>query len=81
LLYINKLKDYELRNFSASNAAIQPLPAEVIACLYFLSWTSPAANTQGILVCVVQGLVIIYQVSSVLICQFRKDVLGVCHIA
>ena len=31
------------RNFSASNAAIQPIPAAVTACLKVLSLTSPAA--------------------------------------
>lgn len=33
------------KNRSASNAAMQPLPAEVTACRHFLSWTSPAAKT------------------------------------
>ena len=39
-----------VRYFSASKAAIQPEPAEVIACLYLESWTSPAAKTPGMLV-------------------------------
>ncbi len=39
------------RNFSASRAAMQPNPAEVIACLNTRSWASPAANTPGTLVC------------------------------
>ncbi len=33
------------QKFNTSRAAIQPVPAAVIACLYFLSATSPAANT------------------------------------
>ena len=37
---------------SASSAAMQPAPAEVTACLYTWSVTSPAANTPGTLVMV-----------------------------
>ena len=35
------------RNFSASSAAMQPKPAEVMAWRYTWSATSPAANTPG----------------------------------
>ena len=35
---------------SASIAAMQPEPAAVIACRYVWSWTSPQANTPGMLV-------------------------------
>ena len=34
-------------NFCASKAAMHPKPAEVIACLYTESATSPAAKTPG----------------------------------
>src|SRR5262249_24354926 len=34
----------------ASSAAIQPVPAAIIACLYTWSCTSPAANIPGTLV-------------------------------
>jgi hypothetical protein len=50
---------------SASSAAIQPDPAAVMACLYFLSWTSPAAKTPGTFVCVVPGFVSTYPSLSV----------------
>lgn len=50
--------------FSTSRAAMQPLPALVIACLYFLSCTSPAANTPLTLVCVVPGTVKMYPSAS-----------------
>ena len=48
---------YDDRCFSASSAAIQPIPAAVTACLKVLSLTSPAAYTPGILVSVKSGLV------------------------
>lgn len=62
---------------------MQPVPAEVIACLYFLSATSPAANTHSILVAVWTGVffVMIYQSASNVICPSRKSVFGVCPIA
>jgi hypothetical protein len=50
---------------SASSAAIHPDPALVIACLYFLSCTSPAAKTPLTLVCAVPGIVRMYPSSSV----------------
>lgn len=46
-----------VRYFSASKAAMHPVPALVMAWRYLLSWTSPAANTPGMLVSVVPGLV------------------------
>ena len=48
---------FSARNRSASNAAMQPVPAALIACLYFGSATSPAAKTPGILVAVLCGCV------------------------
>ena len=36
---------------------MHPEPAEVIAWRYFVSWTSPAANTPGTLVRVLPGSV------------------------
>lgn len=44
-------------SLSASSAAMQPVPAEVIAWRYFLSCTSPAAKTPLTEVCVVPGTV------------------------
>ncbi|AFC33242.1 hypothetical protein PM3016_6627 [Paenibacillus mucilaginosus 3016] len=44
------------RNFSHSSAAMQPLPAAVIAWRYLLSCTSPQANTPGTFVMVVPGV-------------------------
>ena len=46
------------KNFSASRAAIQPIPAAVTACLKILSFTSPAAKTPGIFVSVESGFVV-----------------------
>lgn len=41
---------FSVKYLSASNAAIQPVPAAVTACLYTLSAASPEANTPSILV-------------------------------
>ena len=69
-----------LRYFSASNAAIHPLHAAIIACLYVLSCTSPAANTPGTLVLPL-GEVMMYPFGSTVICPLRNSVLGVWPIA
>ena len=45
------------RNFSASSAAMQPIPAAVTAWRNILSLTSPAANTPGMPVSVESGRV------------------------
>lgn len=67
----------------ASIAAIHPAAAEVIACLYFLSATSHAANTHSTFVAVWTGifLVTMYQSASKVICPSRKSVFGLCPIA
>ena len=54
----NSLKIYfSDKNFSASKAAIHPIPAAVTACLYLKSVMSPAAKTPGIEVSVEFGFV------------------------
>lgn len=57
LEYIQALYKFSLRNFSASNAAIQPEPAAMTACLNCGSLTSPAAKTPSILVLLLPGKV------------------------
>ena len=52
---LNYLSD---KCFSASSAAMHPIPAAVTACLKILSFTSPAANTPGMFVIVESGFVI-----------------------
>ena len=49
---------YDDKCFSASSAAIQPIPAALTACLKILSLTSPAAKTPGIFVSVESGFVV-----------------------
>src|SRR5215471_18889409 len=53
----NKIQWPPAKNFSASSAAMQPIPAAVTAWRKILSLTSPAAKTPGTLVFVESGAV------------------------
>src|SRR6185312_14229330 len=64
------------RNFSASSAAMQPMPAAVTAWRNTLSFTSPAAKTPGTSVAVESGLVTMYPASSILSLPLKILVAG-----
>src|SRR4030095_15465435 len=69
------------RNFSASRAAMQPMPAAVTAWRYTLSRTSPAAHTPGIDVAVESRSVTTSHAASIGSCPATRPVTGVWPIA
>mmetsp|Transcript_23442 Transcript_23442/g.69650 ORF Transcript_23442/g.69650 Transcript_23442/m.69650 type:complete len:292 (+) Transcript_23442:315-1190(+) len=69
------------RKCSACSAAMQPVPAAVMACRHFLSWTSPQAKTPGTLVVVSPGVVLMYPSSSSFTWPPKNLEAGSCPIA